>query len=62
MHNITGEDSMDEVPVPISANCIYEDGSIVPSLWSVQWDKNKKLIHCVDKDSALKKNREDALK
>jgi PAS domain S-box-containing protein len=47
-------------PVCKFENCyIRKDGSIIPILWSSNWDKEEKILYCIARDGTAKKQAED---
>lgn len=40
---------------------IKKDGSIVPIVWSIKWDKKDRLIYCTAKDASYQKKHEEEL-
>lgn len=39
---------------------VHKNGSIVPMLWSANWDENDQLMYCIGKDATEKKRLEKA--
>jgi PAS domain S-box-containing protein len=47
--------------IPLFENrYVRKDGSVVPMIWSSQWDENEKMIYCVVKDATEIKKLEHA--
>ncbi len=60
--NQVKEDINNNIPVPFFENrYVHKNGTIVPLLWSINWDANLYVMYCIAKDITEKKKLEKAI-